>query len=102
MAAQPGPRLDHCGTVGMGVHPAYRRRGVGAAILRLAESAAAAAGVWNLHLHVRAFNRAAIALYEQAGFRRVGVLEQAARVGDGYADDYVYQKLCPRPAGMTR
>ncbi|HCB75072.1 MAG TPA: ribosomal-protein-alanine N-acetyltransferase [Sphingomonas bacterium] len=56
----------------LAVRPAMRRRGIGAALLRgiVADCRDRKAGV--LHLEVRAGN-GAIALYERAGFRKVGV-----------------------------
>ena len=52
------------------VLPEWRRRGVGTAAIRQLLSDAAAAGV-PLRLRVNVTNRAAIALYERLGFRRI-------------------------------
>ena len=48
------------------VHPDYQRRGIGRALLRACEEQAK---VPNLKLTVRLSNQAAIALYEQEGYR---------------------------------
>jgi GNAT superfamily N-acetyltransferase len=56
------------------VAPAARRRGVGGALLQRAEEHATARGQ-RLVLDVADHNRAAIALYEGRGWRRVGTAE---------------------------
>lgn len=55
------------------VHPAWRRRGVGRALLAQTLAAAAALGAPKATLEVRASNTAAIALYESGGFVRAGI-----------------------------
>ena len=54
------------------VDRAARGRGIGAALLRDADRAARRRGRDRLRLEVRADNRAALALYERAGYRRFG------------------------------
>jgi ribosomal-protein-alanine N-acetyltransferase len=49
-----------------------RRKGVGAALVSAALSAARGANVENVYLEVRESNRGAIALYERAGFAPFG------------------------------
>ncbi|WP_294261100.1 GNAT family N-acetyltransferase [uncultured Sphingomonas sp.] len=68
------------------VRPAMRRRGVGAALLRgiVADCRDRMASV--LHLEVRAGN-GAIALYERAGFRKVGVRRDYYRGSTGEVFD---------------
>ncbi|MGD9904630.1 MAG: ribosomal protein S18-alanine N-acetyltransferase [Vicinamibacterales bacterium] len=55
------------------VHPDWRRRGVGRALLVHVLAEAAAFGAPKATLEVRASNLAAIALYESGGFVRAGV-----------------------------
>ncbi len=55
------------------VHPDWRRRGIGRALLRHSLAEAAAAGAPKATLEVRRSNDAAIALYEQGGFARAGL-----------------------------
>lgn len=86
-------RLAHCGTIGMGARAAHHGQGLGQALLEAAIAAADAAGVWNLRLYVRTFNTPAIKLYEKCGFTQMGVLRQMAVVEEGFADEYVYQRL---------
>lgn len=54
------------------VHPAWRRQGVGAALLAHVLEVAEAIGAPHATLEVRASNTPAIALYERAGFTRAG------------------------------
>jgi len=55
------------------VHPAWRRRGIGRALLAHVLAEAAAFGAPNATLEVRAANTPAIALYEAGGFARAGL-----------------------------
>ncbi len=63
---------DSCDLAAMGVAPAARGRGLGAALLDAALKTAAAMGARRMFLEVAEGNLAAIALYESRGFRRVG------------------------------
>lgn len=54
------------------VHPTWRRRGVGRALLAHVLDEAARFGAPRATLEVRASNTAAIALYEAGGFRHAG------------------------------
>lgn len=55
------------------VHPAWRRRGIGRALLAHTLAEAAGLGAPKATLEVRAGNTVAIALYEAGGFVRAGV-----------------------------
>jgi len=63
------------------VAPAWRRRGVGLALMRAAVDAAARARAQLVTLHVDEENAAARALYERAGFRVSGRREDYYRAG---------------------
>ncbi len=89
-------RLAHSGTIGMGARAAYHGKGLGLALMQAAIREAEAAGVWNLRLTVRTFNTPAIGLYEKCGFERVGTLRAVAQVDEGFADEYLYQRLGKR------
>lgn len=54
------------------VHPASRRRGIAAELLRRAEDSARAAGARSIWLHVDQENSPAIRLYEGRGYMRKG------------------------------
>ncbi|UVO52433.1 GNAT family N-acetyltransferase [Sphingomonas sp. SUN019] len=63
--------LDEAELLLIATAPAFRRRGIGAALLRSVVSEARGRGVVKLHLEVRA-NNDAIALYIANGFAKVG------------------------------
>jgi ribosomal protein S18 acetylase RimI-like enzyme len=51
------------------VHPGQRRRGIGAALVRRAETELRALGCPKVNLQVRATNAAVVAFYESLGFQ---------------------------------
>ncbi len=67
---QTGPRAAYIQTVE--VAPEFRRRGIGAELLRRIEDSARSAGAGSIWLHVDAENSAAIRLYERRGYARRG------------------------------
>lgn len=69
--------------------PAARGRGIGAGLLAATEEAARARGCRAVRLEVRVDNTSAMALYERAGYRRIG--RYAAYYEDG-ADAWRYEK----------
>ena len=69
--------------------PAARGRGIGAGLLAAAAHAARERGCRALRLEVRVDNAVAIALYERAGYRRIG--RYVAYYEDG-ADAWRYEK----------
>jgi RimJ/RimL family protein N-acetyltransferase len=73
----------HVADLGVVVASSHRRRGVGTALLRAAESWAGGAGVTKLELHVFPHNTPAIALYEKLGYEREGVRREQYRAADG-------------------
>ena len=64
--------LGEADIMNVAVSPAYRRRGIAAALLERLKSDLAAEGVYSLTLEVRASNEAAIALYGLLGYVQVG------------------------------
>jgi len=85
---KPYPGFEHSATLGMGLLPLYRGRGLGARLLDAALAGAAKLGITRVELEVFSSNARAIALYERRGFAREGV-KQGARVLDGASDDIV-------------
>jgi GNAT superfamily N-acetyltransferase len=71
-----GARSDAGRVGGMWVEPAWRRRGVGHALLREVLNWARERGLRRLGLWAPAHSPAAIALYSRAGFRKTGEQRQ--------------------------
>ena len=82
----------HLGTLGVGVHPAYRKRGLGEQLLRAAIDAARTVGLERVELTVYGSNAAAIHLYEKAGFTTDGVRRNARKL-DGVYEDIILMSL---------
>lgn len=64
--------LGEADIMNVAVSPAYRRQGIGQALLQQLQSRLAADGVYSLTLEVRASNLQAIALYKKLGYLQVG------------------------------
>jgi ribosomal protein S18 acetylase RimI-like enzyme len=89
------PGFTHCGRLGMGVRKEWRRKGAGRKLLKAALEKAGAKGIERIELEVYASNRAAIALYEQAGFLVEGIKRKGRKL-DGTYDDVIFMaKLEP-------
>lgn len=56
----------------LAVRPGYRQQGVGSALVRWLESSARTAGIFDVHLELRAGNDAARSFYEKLGYTAVG------------------------------
>jgi RimJ/RimL family protein N-acetyltransferase len=76
----------HCGTLGMGIVPAYRDKGLGRRLITAALDAARELGLHRVELHVHADNPRAIALYEKVGFVREGVARDAVKIDGRFID----------------
>lgn len=87
----------HGGTLGIGVLPAYRGRGIGRRLIEATIAAADASGFERIALTVRADNIRAATLYERVGFVREGVMRRAVRV-DGVDHDVVMMARLKEPA----
>ena len=83
----------------LAVVPVRRRRGLARELLAAGAERLAAAGCTSCFLEVRADNRAAIALYERAGFHRIG--HRAAYYPDG-TDALLYAASVGRSAEPPR
>ena len=83
VAAAEGHILNLC------VSPAYRQRGLGRRLLGQLLERAGESHVERLFLEVRPSNPAAIELYTNAGFRRLGVRRNYYKARDGREDALV-------------
>lgn len=78
--------VAHCGSLGMGVLPEYRGKGIGRQLLQACISKAATKGITRIELEVRADNERAIALYKALGFEIEAVKRNAMRFDGVYFD----------------
>lgn len=80
--------VQHCGTLGMGLLPTYRRRGIGQRLLSTTIAKARANGITRIVLEVRTDNTGAIKLYERMGFTHEVRKRNALRFEGAYYDAF--------------
>jgi len=68
--------VDEAHITNVAVHPDYRRRGIGEAILKSLMKRAAALGALRMTLEVRVSNKTAQNLYRKLGFYNAGIRKQ--------------------------
>lgn len=78
----------HCGTLGVGLLPAYRGKGIGRKLMQRTIGAAFALGITRIELTVREHNTNAIALYKSLGFEVEGFHRNAVRIERQYENLY--------------
>lgn len=76
----------HCGTLGMGIIPDYRDRGLGRRLIAAVLDASRAVGLHRIELNAHADNLRAIALYEKVGFEHEGIARHAVKIDGRYID----------------
>lgn len=76
----------HRGTLGLGLLPEWRGRGVGRRLLEATLAMARRAGFKRIELDVHADNQRAIALYEKAGFVGEGIVRDASLIDSVFRD----------------
>ncbi len=79
---------SHCGTLGVGLLPAFRGKGIGRQLMRRAIDAAFTLGMTRIELTVRENNINAIALYKSLGFAIEGLHRNAVRIERKYENLY--------------
>lgn len=89
--------VTHCGSLGMGVLPAYRGQGLGEQLLRVTIEDAQRRGISRIELAVRTDNLRAIKLYERLGFVHEGV-KRGELYMDGIYFDAAMMALVRIPA----
>lgn len=80
------PAHAHRGTVGMGIVPEYRGRGIGARLLSAAIDKARAKDMLRIELSVNTDNEPAIRLYRKLGFVEEGIARKAKAIEGAYLD----------------
>ena len=86
---KPRPVHAHSGVLGMGLLPAFRGKGHGAALIGATLTEAYRQGLVRIELTVHADNARAIRLYERIGFEKEGVLKDAVRLDGHYKDMFL-------------
>jgi putative acetyltransferase len=98
-AAGKSPRRRHAAHIGMSVHDAFHRRGVGNALMTAALDLA---DNWiaytRLELSVYTDNAPALALYRKFGFAIEGTARSFALRNGEYVDAFMMARLAPAPA----
>ena len=93
---------DQAEIITLGVVPSARRTGIATALLSAAEAEAADKGAVEVFLEVASDNAAARALYEKAGYRRVGCRPRYyLRRDQSRVDALVLSKATPRDIGQS-
>ncbi len=80
------PAHAHRGTLGMGIIPRYRGRGLGTRLIDAALTQARKAGFIRIELSVHADNTPAINLYEKVGFIKEGVQRRSVFIDGAFID----------------
>jgi RimJ/RimL family protein N-acetyltransferase len=83
----------HSGQIGMSIQQAFTNSGLGTAMLEYALQIAKDFDFHRVDLSVRTYNKPGIALYEKVGFKRIGLLKDAAFINGEYVDEYSYQLI---------
>jgi len=81
-----GEARRHIGTLGMGLLPAFRHRGIGTQLLSAAIATAWSRGLGRIELTVRVDNANARALYSRLGFVDEGLHKRSMLVAGHYHD----------------
>jgi RimJ/RimL family protein N-acetyltransferase len=81
------PIFAHVGTLGMGLLPAHRGRGLGGQLMAAALQASRACGLERVELAVFAGNERAERLYARMGFVVEGVQKRRAKIDSDYRDE---------------
>ena len=88
--------FSHRGNLGMGLLPEFRRRGLGARLLRAALDHAQMIGLERVELEVFASNHSARRLYELFGFAVEGTLRHGRKLKGDYEDLILMARIAER------
>lgn len=83
---QDNPRQKHRGSLGMGLLPEYRGKGIGSALLENVIKKAKQFGLEKIELHVYTTNEPAITLYRKFGFTQEGTIKKYRKLDGEYFD----------------
>jgi RimJ/RimL family protein N-acetyltransferase len=93
------PIHAHIGILGIGLLPAFRGKGAGAALMHAVLQETRRRGYTRIELAVRAENKRAITLYEKFGFKREGECRDAVFV-DGRYEDLIMMAIVDRSRAL--
>lgn len=88
-----GDFFKHNARLAMGIEKSFCGAGLGSALIKLALAQCKRAKLHRVELTVRSHNKAGISLYKKMGFKKVGLLKDAAYIDGKYCDEYMYQIL---------
>jgi ribosomal protein S18 acetylase RimI-like enzyme len=80
------PRMKHRGSLGMGILPSYRGKGIGQQLLAAALEKAREFGFERVELNVYTSNHNAIKLYKKMGFTEEGLIKRYRKLDSQYFD----------------
>lgn len=81
---QSNPRMSHRGSLGMGLLPEYRGKGIGNKLLVDVLAQAKKFGLEKVELNVYSSNTAAVALYKKHGFVQEGICKRYRKLDGVY------------------
>jgi len=85
--------FDHVGVIGTYVDLANRRQGIAKSLFPATFQAARQKGYEKIFTYIRADNPAALATYQEHGFRIVGKAERHAKVHGSYVDVTIVERF---------
>lgn len=83
---EDNPRQSHRGSLGMGLLPQYRGKGIGAQLLKAVLEHAKKFGLEKVELNVYTSNTSAISLYRKMGFTEEGLIKKYRKLDGTYYD----------------
>jgi RimJ/RimL family protein N-acetyltransferase len=87
------PAHAHCGTLGMGILPAFRGQGLGKQLMQATLDAAHIEGFVRVELTAHADNLRAIALYEKLGFVHEGLTRDSVCIDGRFVDSIAMARI---------
>ncbi len=90
---QENPRLSHRGSLGMGILPEFRGKGIGSELLSRVLDQAKKFGLEKVELNVYTTNTSAVALYKKFGFQQEGLIQRYRKLDGRYYDCFVMGKF---------
>lgn len=83
---EENPRQAHRGSLGMGLLPEYRGKGLGSKLLASVLEHSKKFGLEKVELHVYTTNPPAVALYKKFGFEQEGLIQKYRKLDGQYFD----------------